>query len=270
MTMAGSTPGKVFLIGAGPGDPKLLTLRAAEVIQASDVIVFDHLVNPEILAHARRGAELVYAGKRSGSRALTQDEINRLMIDHAEQGRVVARVKGGDPFVFGRGGEEAQALARADVRFEIIPGVSAGTAAAAYAGIPLTHRDHSSSVAFVTGHDSPGKNRPQVDWSAIARSADTLVIFMCSETIKSIAQRLIWGSRSASTPIAVVRWATYQEQEVFTGTLGDVADAGEDLVIEPPAIAIVGEVVSLRDEIRWFGRTELEYSLAESSTVFKV
>jgi uroporphyrinogen III methyltransferase/synthase len=270
MTMDDSTLGKVFLIGAGPGDPKLLTLRAAEAIGAADVIVFDHLVNPEILAHARRGAELVYAGKRSGLRAMTQPEINRLMIEHAEQGRIVARLKGGDPFIFGRGGEEAQALARAGVPFDVIPGVSSGLGAAAYAGIPLTHRDHSSSVVFVTGHDSPDKNRPQVDWSAVAGSADTLVIFMCSETIKNIARSLIEAGRPVSTPIAVVRWATYKEQEVFTATLEDVAGAGDELVIEPPAIAIVGEVVSLRDEIKWFGKGELEYSIAESSTVFQV
>lgn len=265
-----ATIGKVFIIGAGPGDPNLLTLKAVGAIKAADVILFDHLVNPEVLAHARRGVELVYAGKRAGARAISQTEINRLMIDYAEEGRIVARVKGGDPFVFGRGGEEALALAEAGIPFEVIPGVSSGIAGPAYAGIPLTHRDHSSSVAFVTGHDSPHKDRPRVDWSAIALAADTLVIFMCAETIKAISLELVSAGRLLATPVAVVRWATYQGQEVFTGTLGELIDAGDGLVIEPPAIAIVGEVVSLRERMRWFGRTELEHSLAESSTAVRV
>src|SRR5215471_10417849 len=183
--------GKVYLIGAGPGDPKLLTIRAAEALAQSDVIVYDYLVNPEVLVHSRRGATLIFAGKRAGEHSLTQSEINRILIDKALSGLIVARLKGGDPFIFGRGGEEAEALVDAGIPWEVIPGVSSGLAAAAYAGIPLTHRDHASSVAFITGHDGGGKTRNGIDWSAAAMAADTLVIFMCASTIGRIAGELI-------------------------------------------------------------------------------
>ncbi len=241
--------GKVYLVGAGPGDPRLLTLRAAEVIQASDVIVYDYLVNPEVLAHARRGVELIYVGKRAGQKSISQEEINRLLIHHALAGRTVTRLKGGDPFIFGRGGEEALALAEAGIDWEIIPGISSGIAAAAYAGIPLTHRDHASSVAFITGHDSEKKRRA-VDWSRMAQAADTLVIFMCAETIAAIARKLILAGRSPATPIAIIRWGTFEHQEVFVGSLADIAET--DMEIAPPAIAVVGDVVSLSEKLRWF------------------
>jgi uroporphyrin-III C-methyltransferase len=246
--------GKVFLVGAGPGDPELLTLKAAAAIGASDVVVYDELVNPEILAHARRDAELVAGGKRAGGPSVPQEEINRLLVEHARRGRTVARVKGGDPFVFGRGGEEAEALVEAGVPWEVIPGVSSGVAAPAYAGIPLTHRGVASSVAFVTGHDAPGKRRDPVDWLAAAHAADTLVIFMCARTIAGIARDLVAAGRRPSTPVAVVRWGTYEDQEVYTGVLEDLApgDGAEvELAIAPPAIAIVGDVVSLRDRLAW-------------------
>jgi uroporphyrin-III C-methyltransferase len=255
--------GKVYLVGAGPGDPKLLTFKAAEAIAQSDVIIYDYLVNPEILSHAARGAELIYAGKRAGTHSVTQSEINRLIVTRALSGQTVARLKGGDPFVFGRGGEEAEALADAGINWEVIPGISAGVAAASYAGIPLTHRGRASSVAFVTGHESR-KARTTVDWTAMAKAADTIVIFMCAETIGAIALSLIEGGRLLSTPVAVIRWATYPDQEVYTGTLGDLAaDEGDGtgaFKIEPPAIAIVGEVVSLGDHLRWFG-SRSSYSL---------
>ena len=266
MNDAERSTGKVYLIGAGPGDPKLLTIRAAEAITGSDVIVYDYLVNPEVLAHARRGAELIYAGKRSGHPSISQAQINRLLILHALEARVVARLKGGDPFVFGRGGEEAEALAEAGVNWEIIPGVSSGVAAAAYAGIPLTHRAHSSSVTFITGHAAQG-GRSNTDWSTSAHAADTLVIFMCAETITSIAGELIASGRAPSTPIAIVRWGTYQHQEIYSGTLDDLI-AGDDhgsVKIEPPAIAIVGEVAALGAKLSWFGSDESRYELRSLS-----
>jgi len=263
MNDAKKSTGKVYLIGAGPGDPKLLTIKAAEAIGASDVIVYDYLVNPEVLAHSRRDCELIYAGKRAGESSISQAQINHLLIERAATGQVVARLKGGDPFVFGRGGEEAEALVDAGINWEIIPGVSSGVAAAAYAGIPLTHRDHSSSVTFITGHDARGSNKQAVDWPILAHSADTLVIFMCAETISSIARELVAAGRVPSTPIAIVRWGTYQHQEVYSGTLDELIAADEygGLRIEPPAIAIVGEVAALGTKLSWFGDAELRFEL---------
>jgi uroporphyrin-III C-methyltransferase len=252
--------GEVYLIGAGPGDAKLLTIKAAEAIAASDLIVYDYLVNPEILVHSQRGAQLLYVGKRAGEPSISQDEINRILIERAGGGAIVARLKGGDPFIFGRGGEEAEALSEAGIKWSIIPGISSGVAAAAYAGIPLTHRGYSSSVAFITGHDSL-KRRSQIDWQSAAHFADTLVIFMCAETIKKIARSLIEGGRAASTPLAIIRWGTYQHQEVYSGTLEDLVgqnDDFSDFAIKPPAIAIVGEVVALKDKLNWFKHQAFE------------
>ena len=257
--------GKVYLIGAGPGDPKLLTLRAAEAIGESDVIIYDYLVNPEVLAHSRRNAELIDAGKRAGHLSISQAEINRLLIHRASLGQTVARLKGGDPFVFGRGGEEAEALVEAGIEWEVIPGVSSGVAAAAYAGIPLTHRGYSSSVAFITGHDARDGSRQSVDWSVAAHTADTLVIFMCAQSIHRIARELVTAGRSESTPVAIIRWGTYQHQEVYSGTLDDLIAMDEQdqrsIEIAPPAIAIVGEVAALSSKLCWFGQDELRHSL---------
>jgi len=261
MTDAGIQRGKVYLIGAGPGDPTLLTIKAAQAIKASDAIVYDYLVNPEVLAHARRGAELVYVGKRAGEPSVSQSEINHILVTRALDGQRVARLKGGDPFIFGRGGEEAEALADAGIEWEVIPGISSGIAAAAYAGIPLTHRDHSSSVAFITGHDGR-KSRRDVDWSQAAHAADTLVIFMCAETIASIARELISSGRAIDTPLALIRWGTYEHQEVYRGTLGDIVSSEQSRFIEPPAIAIVGSVVSLSERLSWFGNRSSVFSLS--------
>jgi len=252
--------GKVFLVGAGPGDPKLLTIKAAEAIRASDLIVYDYLVNPEVLAHSRQNAELIDVGKRAGQHSVSQTAINCLLVERALRGQIVARLKGGDPFVFGRGGEEAEALVEAGIDWEAIPGVSSGVAAAAYAGIPLTHRGYSSSVAFITGHDAGTGSRQSVDWSATAHTADTLVIFMCAETIPRIARSLVAAGRAESTPVAIIRWGTYQHQEVYSGTLGDLTllDEGE---ITSPAIAIVGAVAALTSKLNWFGLKELRRSL---------
>jgi uroporphyrin-III C-methyltransferase len=261
-----TSEGKVYLIGAGPGDPKLITLRAIEAIQQSHVIVYDYLVNPEILAHSRRNTELIYVGKRGGHKSISQTEINRVLIERALEGQIVARLKGGDPFIFGRGGEEAEALQDAGIRWEVIPGVSSGVAAAAYAGIPLTHRQHSSSVAFITGHDAYGVYRQSVNWKTAAHSADTLVIFMCAERISSIVRTLVESGRDRSTPIAIVRWGTYEHQEVYGGTLADVIEQkeGSSLKFEPPAVAIVGEVAAFAQKLSWFGSDELRFSLSDT------
>lgn len=255
--------GKVFLVGAGPGDPGLLTIKAANAIAAADVIVYDYLVNPEVLAHSRQGAELIYAGKRAGEHSMTQDEINQVLIKRARRGQIVARLKGGDPFVFGRGGEEAEALVEAGIEWEVIPGISSGVAAAAYAGIPLTHRGYSSSVAFITGHNALSDRSRGVDWSVAAHAADTLVIFMCAGNIAAIARELVESGRRTSTPVALIRWGTYQHQEVYTGTLDDLIglDEAGSLSVEPPAIAIVGEVVALSGKLNWFGSDDLRFAI---------
>ena len=268
--MNGKSPGKVFLIGAGPGDPGLLTIKAAKAIASADVIVYDYLVNPEVLAHARRGAELIFAGKRASEHSITQEEINRLLIRRARRGETIARVKGGDPFIFGRGGEEAEALVEAGIEWEVIPGISSGVAAAAYAGIPLTHRGYSSSVAFITGHDAPGKE--PIDWATTAHAADTLVVFMCSESISRIVRRLVENGRAISTPLAIVRWGTYEHQEVYSGTLEDLISREDDSAFEikPPAIAIIGEVVSLAGHLNWFGSAQLRHSLGSLSAITAV
>jgi uroporphyrin-III C-methyltransferase len=252
MTDSSTQRGRVYLIGAGPGDPKLLTLKAVEAISASDVIVYDYLVNPEVLAHARRGVELIYAGKRAGEPSMSQSKINLLLIERARAGQIVARLKGGDPFIFGRGGEEAEALTDAGIDWEVVPGISSAIAAASYAGVPLTHRNYSSSVAFIAGHDA-SKDRSDVDWALTAFAADTLVVLMCGHTIAEIARRLIEAGRSPKTPLAVIRWGTYEDQEVLTGNLEDLAYE-DNLTIEPPAIAVIGDVVSLREKLHWFGR----------------
>ena len=251
--------GKVYLIGAGPGDPKLITVKAVDALHASDVIVYDYLVNPEILAYARRGAELVYAGKPAANPTYSQDEINSILIGRALTGQIVARLKGGDPFIFGRGGEEAEALAEAGISWEVIPGVSAGLAAASYAGIPLTHRNYASSVAFITGQESSNR-KEKIDWSVVGYMAETLVIFMCSKTITRIARDIIAGGRAPTTPIAIIRWGTYKFQEVYSGTLEELVDI--EFMPEPPAIAIIGDVVLLKEKLRWFGLRSLEHSLS--------
>jgi uroporphyrin-III C-methyltransferase len=251
--------GKVFLIGAGPGDPKLLTIGGAEAIAASDAVVYDYLVNPEILSHARPSAALIFVGKRSGQHSMSQHLINDLLIERAGLGQTVARLKGGDPFIFGRGGEEAEALTDAGIKWEVVPGVSAGIAAAAYAGIPLTHRDHSSSVAFITGHERGDKPRA-ADWRIAAGGADTLVVFMCASTLPAVARELIDGGRLPSTPVAVIRWGTYQHQEVYRSRLDALVslENSERNLVQSPALAVIGDVVRLSDKLNWFGNPPAE------------
>ena len=242
--------GKVYLIGAGPGDPGLFTLKGKRCLEEADVVAYDALANPRLLLHAKPGAELIYVGKRGGEHALPQDEIGNLLVDRARAGKIVARLKGGDPFVFGRGGEEAEELAAAGIAFEIVPGVTSAVAAPAYAGIPLTHRDFTSTVAFVTGHEDPTKEETSVAWDKIATGIGTLVFFMGVGQLPEIVKRLVEHGRSPETPAAVIRWGTRAEQRVVTGTLATLVDRSAG--VKPPALIVVGEVVTLREKLRWF------------------
>jgi uroporphyrinogen III methyltransferase/synthase len=242
--------GTVYLVGAGPGDPGLLTVRGLEVLRQADVVVYDRLVNPVLLDEAPAGAVRIFVGKRTEVHSLPQEQINALMIAHARRGRSVVRLKGGDPFVFGRGGEEAEALAKAGVPFEIVPGVSAAVAVPAYAGIPLTHRGLSSSFVVVTGHEDACKDAPAVDWERLATAVDTLVVLMGARVLPRIVARLLAGGRAPQTPVALIRWGTTEAQETITGTLADILDRAA--AIQPPVVAVIGEVVRLRDRLRWF------------------
>jgi uroporphyrinogen III methyltransferase / synthase len=244
--------GTVYLVGAGPGDPELLTIKARNRIAAAGCIVYDHLVNPEILTYAAPGAEIIYAGKQNGKCAMRQETINALLVTKATEHEIVVRLKGGDPFIFGRGGEEALALASAGVAWEVVPGVSSGAAAAAYAGIPITHRGVASSVAFVTGHEDPSKPESSIDWERLACGVDTLVIFMGVARARVLTERLMGNGRCPDTPAAVIRWGTYGHQECHTSTLGELADLIESREIASPALLIVGEVVRLREQLQWF------------------
>jgi len=243
--------GQVYLVGAGPGDPGLLTEHARELIARADTILHDRLIPPEALERARAGAELVYVGKRPGEASLAQEDIDALMVERARAGRTVVRLKGGDPFVFGRGGEEAQALRAAGVSFAVVPGVTAGIAAPAYAGIPLTHREHASAVAFVTGHEDPDKPETALDWAALAAFPGTLVLYMGVRALGKIAARLVAAGRRPEEPAAVVERGTHPGQRTVTGTLESIASAAEAAQVRPPSIAVVGEVAALASELAW-------------------
>jgi uroporphyrin-III C-methyltransferase len=255
--------GKVYIVGAGPGDPDLLTIKARDLISAADCVVYDYLVNPDILRHASPYAELIYAGKQCGKCAMVQETINALLIAKASEYQIVVRLKGGDPFIFGRGGEEAGALAAAGVEWEMVPGVSAGAAVAAYAGIPVTHRGVSSSVAFVTGHEDPSKLRSSVRWELLAQGVDTLVIFMGLTRIGEISDRLIRNGRKSDTPAAVIRWGTYTHQQVYECTLSEVESLVEREQLQPPAIIVIGEVVRLRGQLQWFAPEAMAISAGD-------
>ena len=246
-------PGKAYLIGAGPGDPGLLTVRAVELLGRCDVVLYDRLIPAGALdAVAGRGAELVYVGKEPGRPSMPQEEINAKLVELAGTGRTVARLKGGDPFVFGRGGEEAEALAAAGLPFEVVPGITAGVAAPAYAGIPVTHRDGASAVAFITGHEDPEKPESVIDWDALAAFPGTLVFYMGMKNLERIAWSLVEGGRSEGEPVAVVERGTTSRQRAVTGTLGDIVTRVSDAAIKPPAITVVGGVVDLRADLAWF------------------
>ena len=246
------TPGKVYLVGAGPGDPGLATLRAAEVLRDADVVIYDYLANTELLSIAPSNAERIYVGKQAGAHTLSQEEINALLIAKGMEGKSVVRLKGGDPFVFGRGGEEACALSQAKIPFEVVPGVTAAVAVPAYAGIPVTHRDWTATVAFVTGHEDPTKDESSIAWDKLATGIGTIVFYMGMSNLPMIVERLMRHGRSADTPIALIRWGTKPEQKTLVGTLGTITEVARDSGLKPPVIIIVGEVVRLRDTLNWF------------------
>jgi len=246
-------PVNVALVGAGPGDPGLMTVRGLALLRRADVVVYDRLVDPRLLDEARPDAIRIFVGKASGHHTLAQSEINALLVRHAERGRRVVRLKGGDPFVFGRGGEEAEALAAAGIPFEVVPGVSSAVAVPAYAGIPVTHRGIASSFAVVTGHEDETKAERSVDWARLAHAVDTLVILMGVRSLPRIAAALLEAGRAPDTPVALVRWGTTDAQETVVGRLDNIATVSQAVRLSPPVIIVVGEVVALRERLAWFG-----------------
>jgi uroporphyrin-III C-methyltransferase len=240
-----SCVGKVYLVGAGPGDPGLMTLKGKGLLECADVVIYDALVSPQILLMINPQAEKINAGKRMGRHSLLQEETTQLLIEKAQTQAVVVRLKGGDPFVFGRGGEEMEDLVRAGVPVEVVPGVTSGIAAPAYAGIPLTHRNYSSSVTFVTGHEGAGKYRPAVNWQAIAHGSETIVIYMGIHNLPHIVEELSAAGLSPQTPVALVRWGTRPEQEELIGKLETIVAQVEETGFAAPAIAVIGNVVNL-------------------------
>jgi uroporphyrinogen III methyltransferase/synthase len=249
--------GTVYLVGAGPGDPKLLTLRGKECLEQADVVLYDYLANEALLGHVSPRAERLYVGRRGRGQYRDQAEINRLLIDHAQAGKRVVRLKGGDPFVFGRGGEEAEAVAAAGLEFEVVPGVTAAVAAPAYAGIPVTHRTLASTVTFVTGHEDPTKDRSVVEWPRLATVHGTLVFLMGMTNLPKIVQCLRAEGKDGSTPAAVIRWGTRVSQQTVVGTLDDIVQKAAAAHMEPPTVIIVGDVVRLREQLNWFERRPL-------------
>lgn len=247
-------PGKVHLVGAGPGDPELLTLKAARVLGAADVVVYDHLVSPQVLELIGPQARRIYAGKQRNHHTMKQEEINTLLVRLAKQGRQVVRLKGGDPFIFGRGGEEMQELVAAGVCVEVVPGITAACGVSAYAGIPLTHRDHAQSCTFVTGHLKDGA--AELDWAGLARPRQTVVIYMGLSALAQICARLVEHGMAPGMPAAVVQQGTTQHQRVVSGTLADLAQRVEAAGLESPCLTIVGEVVRLRESLAWYVAAE--------------
>ncbi len=249
--------GKVFLVGAGPGNPKLLTLRGKECLEQADVVLYDYLANPALLSHAQDKAERLYVGRRGKGKYPAQEEINRILIDRAQEGKIVVRLKGGDPFVFGRGGEEAEMLATAGIEFEVVPGVTAAIAAPAYAGIPVTHRTLASTMTIVTGHEDPGKPSTGLEWPKLAGAHGTLVFLMGMKNLPAIVANLMKEGRASTTPVAVIRWGTRSSQQTIVGTLADIVGKSERAKMEPPTVIVVGDVVRLRQQLNWFEQRPL-------------
>src|SRR5690348_6945695 len=235
-----SAVGKVYLVGAGPGDPQLLTLRGKRCLEQADVVVYDYLANPVLLEHAPERAERIYVGRRDRGSYQDQHDVNHLLIGKAREGKVVVRLKGGDPFVFGRGGEEAEAVAEAGIPFEVVPGVTSAVAVPAYAGIPVTHRTLASTVAFVTGHEDPTKGTSSMEWPRLASADGTLVFLMGMKNLPAIVERLTKDGKSIDTPVALIRWGTRSYQRTVVGTLGDIVGKAEQAQMEPPTIIVVG------------------------------
>ncbi|MFQ5992475.1 MAG: uroporphyrinogen-III C-methyltransferase [Nitrospiraceae bacterium] len=245
-------PGKVYLVGAGPGDPKLLTLRGKECLEQAEVVLYDYLANPVLLDLAPKTAERIYVGRRGRGRYPDQGEINQLLIQKAREGKTVVRLKGGDPFVFGRGGEEAEAVATAGLPFEIVPGVTSAVAVPAYAGIPVTHRTFASTVAFATGHEDSTKEEGVLEWPRLASAEGTLVFLMGMKKLPSIVAHLLSEGKSAETPVALIRWGTRSGQRTVIGTLANIVQKAEEEELAPPTVIVVGEVVRLREQLNWF------------------
>jgi len=249
--------GKVYLTGAGPGDPKLITLKAMEALQRSDVVIYDRLVSPQLFMYVKPTAELIYVGKQPDRHTMKQEEINQLLVDYASRGLNVTRLKGGDPSVFGRVGEEAEALAVHGIEYEIIPGVSSVHAVPAYAGIPITHRDHASSFCVVTGHEKSEKLATSLNWGHLAHAADTLVFLMGVGRLDVISEQLIKHGRDPATPVALIRWGTKPEQETLVGTLSNIVDKVRESGFSSPAVIVVGDVVALRKKLSWIEKRPL-------------
>lgn len=249
--------GIVYLVGAGPGDPKLITVKGAECLRKADVVIYDRLAGHRLLALARPGAEIIYVGKSPDRHTLKQAEINRLLVEKAREEKAVVRLKGGDPFVYGRGGEEAESLVEAGIPFEIVPGVTSAVAVPAYAGIPVTHRNCTSTLAVITGNEDPSKESPGIAWDKIATGAGTLVFLMGMANLPAIARRLVENGRSPQTPVALVRWGTRPEQQTLTGTLENIHEKVMAAEFKNPAVIVVGEVVSLREKLNWYERKPL-------------
>lgn len=244
--------GTVYLVGAGPGDAGLLTLRGAELLGRADVVVYDALVNPELLRLAPKSAEVIFGGKRSRDHAIPQVELNALLIAKAREGKCVVRLKGGDPYIFGRGGEEAEELAAAKIPFEVVPGISSLVAAPNYAGIPITHRDHCSGFTVITGHEDPTKDEGSIDWAQVARFPGTKIVMMGTERIRHIAELLVANGMPATTPVAMVRWGTTGHQQSIEGSLATIADVAAEKQFKPPSVTVIGDVVKLRKKLNWF------------------
>lgn len=250
------TNGKVYLVGAGPGDPKLITVYGMECIQKADVILYDRLVNDQLLSYAKPEAELIFVGKLPGLHGVIQEQIHVHLVEHAQKGKTVTRLKGGDPCVFGRVGEEAEILAEQGIPYEIVPGITSGIAAATYAGIPVTHRDFASTFAMVTGHGRAEKNEDHINWSALANGIDTIAFYMGIGNLGHICENLIAHGKSPATPVAVIQWGTTEKQRTVTGNLATIEDVVANAQITHPAIILVGEVVNLREKIKWFSEFE--------------
>ena len=249
--------GKVFLVGAGPGDPRLLTVGAMNCLKQADVVVYDHLADESILSYVPANAERIYVGKQSCKHTMRQEDINVLLADKADEGKIVVRLKGGDPFVFGRGGEEALVLLERNIPFEVLPGVTSAISVPAYAGIPVTHRGVAVSFAVITGHEDPTKAESHIQWKHLATGVDTLVFLMGVANLPVITKNLIDNGRPADTPAAIIRWGTRADQETYVTTVGEAAEMVRRDGIRPPAIFIVGDVVKLREQLRWFDRADI-------------
>ncbi|MBF0224530.1 MAG: uroporphyrinogen-III C-methyltransferase [Desulfobacterales bacterium] len=244
--------GKVYIVGAGPGDPELITLKGKRCIENSDVIIYDYLANPVLLKFASKNSEIIYVGKKGGHHTMPQNDINNLIIKKAKKGLTITRLKGGDPFIFGRGGEEAEELVNAGIKFEIVPGITSAIAVPAYAGIPLTHRNFTSTLAFITGHEDPEKENSNIDWDYISKGIGTIVFLMGVKNLGFITEQLIKNGRSKDTPVALVQWGTTPKQLTVSGNLDNITQKVKEAGLKPPCIIIVGEVINLRDKLKWF------------------